>query len=547
MGLREAVEALSNGDGVASQEEVDKLREAFLTEKWNNQQLQENMGLLELAMEEEGWRRFGARMRVELSRPGRLRAIEASRGMYMSNPLIKRAINVKTYYTWGQGVNTIAADETVQSEVIAPMMADEGNKAEWYSHQARLLTHVDRQIEGNLFMSLPTNMLGEVSLRSIPTEEIIDIHAKPGDRQQIWFYRRVWTEEEFDMATGEVNQVQYDELYPDYRYHPAAKPAKIGRYKVNWNAPIIHVRTGGTKLMKFGFPETYAALDWARAYKRFLEDWHTIVKSLAKFAWKRSTTGEKIAEEKAKFDSLNQTGSELEEPTDDELRRGQAGAVFLDTAEGDMSPIKTSGATTRADDAKASRLMVAGAMDLPDTILSGDVDVGNFATSKTLDRPTELGMVNEQLLWEDFDKAIYKYSIEAKIRKGLLPGRVEYQGFAQSKVISELDTEVEVSFPPVLEHDIGEMVKAIVTAATLDGKSDAGTIPRERLSRALGNALQFEQVEKMIGELTDEQKSELDQIVAQVNQKRDELAQAAKAPPGGQPPPGGDQPPEKPK
>jgi hypothetical protein len=191
--------------------------------------------------------------------------------------------------------------------------------------------------------------------------------------------------------------------------------------------------------------------------------------------------------------------------------------------------------------------MVAGAMDLPDTILSGDVDVGNFATSKTLDRPTELGMVNEQLLWEDFDKAIYKYSIEAKIRKGLLPGRVEYQGFAQSKVISELDTEVEVSFPPVLEHDIGEMVKAIVTAATLDGKSDAGTIPRERLSRALGNALQFEQVEKMIGELTDEQKSELDQIVAQVNQKRDELAQAAKAPPGGQPPPGGDQPPEKPK
>jgi hypothetical protein len=294
MGLREAVEALSNGDGVASQEEVDKLREAFLTEKWNNQQLQENMGLLELAMEEEGWRRFGARMRVELSRPGRLRAIEASRGMYMSNPLIKRAINVKTYYTWGQGVNTIAADETVQSEVIAPMMADEGNKAEWYSHQARLLTHVDRQIEGNLFMSLPTNMLGEVSLRSIPTEEIIDIHAKPGDRQQIWFYRRVWTEEEFDMATGEVNQVQYDELYPDYRYHPAAKPAKIGRYKVNWNAPIIHVRTGGTKLMKFGFPETYAALDWARAYKRFLEDWHTIVKSLAKFAWKRTPPARRL-------------------------------------------------------------------------------------------------------------------------------------------------------------------------------------------------------------------------------------------------------------
>lgn len=547
MGLIEAAKVLANGDGIASAEEVNELREALLKEGWNNDQLRENMGLLELAMEEEGWRRFGARMRQELSRPGRLRAIEASRGMYMSNPLIRRAINVKTYYTWGQGVNTIAADDRVQSDVVDPMMADEGNKAEWYSHQARLLTHVDRQIEGNLFMSLPTDMLGNVSLRSVPTEEITDIHCKPGDRQQIWFYRRCWSEEEFDMATGEINMVGYDELYPDYRYHPAAKPAKIGRFKVNWDAPIIHVRTGGTKQMKFGFPETYAALDWARAYKRFLEDWHTIVKSLAKFAWKRSTTGEKLQEEKAKFDAMRHTSDEAEEPTVDPLRQGQAGGVFLDAGEGDMTPIRTSGATTRADDAKASRLMVAGAMDLPDTILSGDVDVGNFATSKTLDRPTELGMVNEQLLWQDFDKAVYKYSIEAKIRKGLLPGRVEYQGFAQSKVVSEIDTEVEVSFPPVLEHDIGEMVKAIVTAATLDGKQDAGTIPRERLSRALGNALQFEQVEKMINELTDEQKSELQDVMAQLDQKRQELNQPTPPAEGDQPPPGDKPPPEPPK
>jgi hypothetical protein len=533
MGLKEAVKALSNGDGLASQEEVDDLREALLKEGWNTAQLRENMGLLELVMEDEGWQRFGARMRHEFTRSGLTRMMEASRGMYMANPLIKRAINVKTYYTWGQGVNTVASDDRIQSDVVDPMMADEGNKAEWYSHQARLLTHVDRQIDGNLFMSLPTDMLGNVSLRSIPTDEILDIHTKPGDRQQIWFYRRCWTEEEFDMSTGDVVMQSYDELYPDYRYHPAAKPAKIGNYKVNWDAPIIHLRTGGTKHMKFGVPETYAALDWARAYKRFLEDWHTIVKSLAKFAWKRTTTGEKIAEEKAKFDAMSKTHDEGEEPTFDELRKGAAGGVFLDTEQGDMSPIRTSGATTRADDAKASRLMVAGAMDLPDTILSGDVDVGNFATSKTLDRPTELGMINEQLLWKDFDQAVYKYSIEAKIRKGLLPGRVEYQGFAQSIVHSELDTDVEVSFPPVLEHDIGEMVKAIVTAATLDGKSDAGTIPRERLSRALGNALQFEQVEKMIAELTEEQKSELQDIMTQLADKKEELAKPA-------PPAGGD-------
>lgn len=325
------------------------------------------------------------------------------------------------------------------------------------------------------------------------------------------------------MLTGEVATQQYDQLYPDYRYHPSAKPAKIGQYKVNWDAPIIHVRTGGTKHMKFGVPETYAALDWARAYKRFLEDWHTIVKSLAKFAWKRTTTGEKIQAEKAKFDAMRKTHDEEEEQSFDQLRQEGAGGVFLDTEQGDMSPIRTSGATTRADDAKASRLMVAGAMDLPDTILSGDVDVGNFATSKTLDRPTELGMVNEQLLWKAFDQAVFKYAIEAKIRKGLLDGRVEYEGFAQSKVVTNLDTDVEVNFPPVLEHDVGDMVKAIVTAATLEGKSDAGTIPRERLSRLLASTLGMPQVDKLIQELTEEQKSELQDTIDQVNQARDEL------------------------
>lgn len=533
MGLKEAALALANGEGTASADEVQQLRETLQMEQWNGEQLRENLGLIELAMEEEGWRRFGVRMRQEFSRRGIMNMIEASRGMYMANSLIKRAINVKTYYTWGQGVNTIAADDRIQSDVILPMMADEGNKAEWYSHQSRLLTHVDRQIEGNLFMSLPTDMLGNVSLRSIPTEEIQDIHCKPGDRQQVWFYRRIWTEEVFDITTGNSHMEQYDELYPDYRYHPVRKPPQAGIFKINWNSPIIHVRTGGTKHMKFGVPETYAALDWARAYKRFLEDWHTIVKSLAKFAWKRSTTGEKISQEQMKFDGMAHIRNEGEEGHVDQLRDKGAGGVFLQAGDDDMAPIKTSGTTTRADDAKASRLMVAAAMDLPDTILSGDVDVGNFATSKTLDRPTELGMINEQLLWKDFDQAIYKYAIEAKIRKGLLPGHVEYIGYSNSRVVSELDTEVEVSFPPVLEHDVVEMVKAIVSAATLEGKSDAGVFPRETLSRALASALSFDSIDKMIAELTTEQKSELDQAVQALNDVNQQIADAAKGKQGG--------------
>jgi hypothetical protein len=69
--------------------------------------------------------------------------------------------------------------------------------------------------------------------------------------------------------------------------------------------------------------------------------------------------------------------------------------------------------------------MVASALDLPDTMLSGDLDQGNLATAKTMDRPTELGMINEQTLAAEFLRNIFRYATDAAIRAGKLPGTEE--------------------------------------------------------------------------------------------------------------------------
>lgn len=537
MGLRDSViEALGGATAAAEDpQRIASLKNELRSARLDADSLQESFAQLELAMEEQGWRRFGALYQHEFSRSALENLILISQMMYMVNPLIKRAVNVRTYYTWGQGVETEAKDDKIQEEVVEPMNEDEGNQAEYFSHHSRLLTHVDQQVEGNLFFRLPTDMLGNVSVRSIPTEEIRDIHAKPGDRQQIWFYRRVWTEQEFDLASGGVTAKHYDKLYPDYRYDPVNKPSSIGDMEVMWDEPIIHQRTGGLKGMQFGVPETYAALDWARAYKRFLEDWHTIVKSLSEFAWKRTTTGEKMAAEKAKFESKNQGTVEAVEPAAnvDPLRNRSIGGVALTTAGDDLAPIPKSGATVNSDDARPSRLMVAAAMDLPDTILSGDVDIGNFATSKTLDRPTELSMVNEQLMWKQFDQKIYQYAIKAKVRRGQLSGsrtvengmiKVEYSG----------DSDITIKFPPVLEHDVVESVKAIVSAATLEGRSSAATIPRTALSRELMNALSLEDIDELLQEVEKEQQERMEQAA--------KIAAGAATPNGeGPPQPGAEQ------
>src|SRR6185503_16182739 len=128
---------------------------------------------------------------------------------------------------------------------------------------------------------------------------------------------------------------------------------------------------------------------------------------------------------------------------------------------------------TSAEDAKPSRLMVGAAMDLPDTILSGDPQQGNLATAKTLDRPTELAMRSRQSAASDWHARIFRYTVDAKVRRGKLPGRIEAYG-GETEVEPGVDATVNVVFPPILEHDTQQTVAAIVSAATLDGKSEAG-------------------------------------------------------------------------
>jgi len=492
------------GNGKPNRE--DELREMLRVESSNAQLLVENLARLEQSMAEEGWRKTGTLLEREFTRDGLDNLVSMSRAMYMSNPLIQRAVNVTTFYTWAQGVRFEAKDDKVQ-EVIDSMTEDDGNRAELYGHQAMILTDVDQMVDGNVFLSLFTSDQGDVFPRSVPTEEIRDIILDPDDHTKVQFYHRVWNQAELNKGTGEINYVQQEAYYPDWRYDGGSgKPDNINNKPVKWNAPIIHQRTGGLKRMRFGVPETYAAIDWARAYKKFLEDWHTIVSSLARFAWKMTASKKRQADAKKKLGGSG-TRAELLEEGNEQDQRG-AGAVYIGNEE--MTPIPKTGATTSADDAKASRLMVASAMNLPDTILSNDPQQGALATAKTLDRPSELGFLSRQAMWGDLHENIFKYAVSAK------------QGVA--RVGDTADTQVTVSFPPILEHDVTETVGALVSAATLDGKAEAGTIPRELLSRHLMEAIGVSDVEEAMGEL----QKQIEDMPPEVQQATDALMEAAK-------------------
>jgi hypothetical protein len=55
--------------------------------------------------------------------------------------------------------------------------------------------------------------------------------------------------------------------------------------------------------------------------------------------------------------------------------------------------------------------MVAAATGMPEFFF-GDANVGNHATAKTLDRPTELKFLDRQTLWADIHQDILQYVID---------------------------------------------------------------------------------------------------------------------------------------
>jgi hypothetical protein len=516
--------------------------------------LQERLAELELSQEDAGWRLLGAEGRSEFSRRFLKRIMALSRLMFLKSPLINRAVTLQSFYCFGQGINIQAATPEV-NDVVQSFMEDPKNKAELTSQQARTAKEQTLQVDGNLFFVLFANRAtGRVRVRTIPCDEIEDITTNPEDAREPWYYRREWTPRTFDPRTGTPSGEHKIVYYPDWRYHSSDRPPTIAGAPVDWETPVYHVKVGGLDGMRFGVPETYAALDWARAYKAFLEDWATITRAYSRFAWKMTTPGgnKAVAAAKARLGTtLGSNGGETNPPP-------VTGSTFIAGAPGvDMTPLRTAGATTSARDGRQLLLMVAAATGMPEFFF-GDANVGNHATAKTLDRPTELKFLDRQTLWADVHQDILQYVIDraALAPRGKLEGDyapvepgddadpvvvladVPAQTDATGKVIREagpMDRGIDIDFPPILEHSVQENIAAIVQAATLAGHPPVAFDPKTT-TRLLLQVLGVEDIDEKVDAMYPEVKDGEDDPFSKIQPPK-----LVAPPPGQQPPPNGQQ------
>ena len=466
MSILDTMRDLLGGD---LKRQVNNLNESINGANSMQSLLIERIAELELALDSEGWTSLSSASDSEFSREGLRKIARLSRLYYLKNPIIGRSVNVKKLYVWGNGFKVQATDKAI-NEVIQAFLDDVKNQSELTSHQARTLKEVDLEVDGNLFFVFFTDAVGKVHIRSIPFDEVQDIIFNPEDRRDPWFYHRVWTTMD---AKGRIEQ--HEQYYPDWNHDASVvTDTNIDPNKVNTTNAVYHMKVGGFSDWKFGLSEVYSSIDWAKAYKKYLENWATIMDALSKFAFQLTTKGGKegIAAAKSKLNTrLGSSGSYADTnppPT--------VGSTFISGEGVTLTPMKTAGATASAEDGRRILLMAIAGIGLPETFY-GDASVGSLATAQSLDRPTELLMLDRQQLWKDAFRKIINYVIRQNIM---------HQGeLANYAVVTEngtiawndgIDPTIKLDFGPLLTKDIPPLVDAITKAwntQTLDSKTVA--------------------------------------------------------------------------
>lgn len=443
--------------------------------------LSERIDELELGLEEGGWIQYGAE-EMDFSKAGLNEIVRRSRLMAIKNPLINRAVDVQVFYVWGQGFQFQAKDEKVQ-EILTDFWDNPLNQVELTSRQALEMKERKNMTEGNIFFVFFTDQAGNVVVRSLPFAQVTDVITEEGDSKVPIMYKREWEKQVFNMVSGEIEFKKEKLIYPNWRFGDkiADSYTKIGEFNVAKDARVCHVRVGGLDEMKYGVPEVYSALDWALAYKNFLEDWATIVRAHRTFAWQLINENPGgIEAAKAKLNTTMSPGVNETNPAP------VVGSMFLGNANQKIEPIKTSGATVTAEDGRRLMLMAASALGFGENFF-GDTKTGNLATAQTLDRPTELKITLRRELWKSVLQDVFDFVIQAKVNTGELK--------------EDIDRTIAITFPDVLEHDIESSINSIIKAGTLDGKPVAGTVPPEVISTLLLTALGVDNVADVVEEM----------------------------------------------
>lgn len=470
--------------GLAINGDAMRFIESAKAELATLREIKESVNDLELDMRDQGWQLLVQRSRTEFSRAGMDLIIEASRLFAIKNPIIGRGCRISSYYVFGRGVD-IRSDDEAANAILQEFWTNPDNRSEL--SQAALYESNNEQLQsGNIFYVLFTDRIkAKVRIRSVDALEIRDIVTDPEDSSVPRYYKRTFSQDNFDVATGITNPSLVTRWYPAVGWYPDAKPATIAGDEVMWDSPIIHHKTGGLKKWRFGLSRVYPAIDWTTAYRKLLADYCKKAENLARFGYKIKTKGGQKSVDATKT-TLESTAYTTTSNPRERNPAPQTGAAAILGEGFTMDALRTAGANTDPEEGRRVAHMAYMCFDFDERYF-GDVSVGSLATGTSMDRPTELACRSQQESWEDIFTQVSRYVLSVASRAAASDA---------GKALREAKTDpakvnVNVSFPGIIEQDPDKAIAGLVklyTAGASDGKC-GGLIDPKTAAAAAANVM----------------------------------------------------------
>lgn len=459
--------------------------------------LQESLVDAQLALEDRGWNRIGGLTgEDEFDRQYLGDAAGIVKAAVVTNPMMKRGVNLRIAYVWGTGCTISARQDDKGQDVNAVIQAfldDPSNQASFTSSQAHEELERALATGGNVFLALFTNRLtGRVQVRSAPFREVTDIILNPEDRDDPWFYKRTYTTTAVETAAaGMFTRHRTVTVYhPALGHDPKNRPRTLDGHEIMWDAPMVHVSVNRLDGWRWGIGDAYTSVSWARGHAEFLQDWAKLVKALSRFAFQASAKNARGAA---------QTRSRIGVGTGNDI--GQT----VITPEGQkFEAIGKSGATIDSESSKPLAAMVAAGLEVPVTMLLSDPgQTGARAVAETLDQPTILMATGRRRLWTSVIVRICEYVIAQSVKApgGALKGAVARDPGTGREVAALRGDEqagIEVSWPPIDKTPTKDLVETIVKAW------DSGVLPPEFIAQELMDALGADNIDELMTKLLDD-------------------------------------------
>lgn len=429
----------------AQQQEIDYLKESNA------------MANLQLALDDVGWAPLGQDLDgEELDLETIKDTSDILRALNVINPLVKRGISMRVQYIWGKGVNFKGIDEN-NSVFENPLN-------QRYLFSAEALAEAERCLstDGNFFV-LATGKIsgprggrrsaravGSAKLMRIPLQQIVGIVTNPENPEDIWFYRRSWTEVK-TLANGQQDAKQKVAYYPSDLYSGDKTPKTIAGKPVIWEGRIIEHSVNKQVGWRWGVPDAMAVMFWAKAHKEFLEDSAKLVKAYSRFAFKATApTPNSVRAVAAKVASPA--------PRDGHGNQQDVGATAVMSPGSNLQAIgRTSGSVDFSAGLPLAGYVAAG-LEVPLTDLLSDSSLSNRSAAETLTASKLAAMVSRQKSWKLFFERLFRFWGE----------------------------EVEAVFEQIEDENTSKFVQSIVLAA---GKN---VLSAQEVRDALVKALHLE-------------------------------------------------------